>query len=256
MKRLQFSIYYLQELKYRLAYTTLGTIILFFTTYQYKQVLIFIFLPKGLSHFVSTGLTEIFFTYLQLCSILSIGLGLVILLAQLYLFLRPGLYAYEAEIALNLLTLAILFYSCLYTFIFPALTQLLWKLFSTYSQNFTPIHLTFEPRISDYLQHLHQLNNILTLSFPLILALSLVQMYTTKKIWVKYRGVSYMVAFSIAAFLTPPDIISQVLVGLPLILFYEMQITGWALYKEYQTLLLIRQPIKTHKYPHRKKKKS
>ena len=129
MKRLQFSIYYLQELKYRLAYTTLGTILLFFTTYQYKQGLIFLFLPKGLSHFVSIGLTEIFFTYLRLCTILSLGFSLGILLVQLYLFLRPGLYAYEAKAILKLLIITIFFYSCLYTFIFPVLTQLFWKLF-------------------------------------------------------------------------------------------------------------------------------
>ena len=256
MKRLQFSIYYLQELKYRLAYTIFGTILLFITTYQYKHGLIFLFLPKGLSHFVSTGLTEIFFTYLQLCTILSIGFSLGICLTQLYLFLRPGLYAYEAKATLNLLIGTIIYYSCLYAFFFPALAQLLWKLFSAYSQNFTPIHLTFEPRLSDYLKHLHQLNNILSLSFPLMLALSMIHIYTNKKIWIKYRGVSYVVAFSIAAFLTPPDIISQILVGLPLILFYEMQITGWALYKEYQARLLIRQPIETHKDPDRKKKKS
>jgi len=256
MKRLQFSIYYLQELKYRLAYTIFGTILLFITTYQYKQGLIFIILPKGLSHFVSTGLTEIFFTYLQLCTILSIGFSLGIFLTQIYLFLRPGLYAYEAKATLNLLIGTILFFSCLYTFFFPALTQLLWKLFSAYSQNFTPIHLTFEPRLSDYLIHLHQLNNILILSFPLLLAVSMIQMCTDKKIWIKYRGVSYIVAFSIAAFLTPPDIISQIMVGVPLIFFYEIQITGWALYKGYQTQLLIGQPIEAHKYPDRKKKKS
>nr|YP_448644.1 SecY-independent protein translocase component tatC [Desmarestia viridis]AAS79031.1 SecY-independent transporter protein [Desmarestia viridis] len=256
MKRLQFSIYYLQEFKYRLAYTTFGTILLFFTTYQYKQALIFIFLPKGLSHFVSTGLTEIFFTYLQLCTILSIGFSLVILLVQLYLFFRPGLYSYEAKATLNLLIGAIIFYSCLYTFIFPALTQLLWKLFSAYSQNFTPIHLTFEPRLHDYLKHLHQLNNILSLSLPAVLGLSLVQMYTNKKIWIKYRGIAYMIAFSISAFLTPPDILSQIMVGLPLIFFYEIQIAVGALYTEYQAQLLIGQPIKTHKDTHRKKEKS
>lgn len=256
MKRLQFSIYYLQEFKYRLAYTIFGAILLFITTYQYKQGLIFIFLPKGLSHFVSIGLTEIFFTYLQLCTILSLGFSLVILLIQLYLFLRPGLYAYEAKTTLNLLIGTIIFYSCLYTFIFPALIQLLWKLFSAYSQNFTPIHLTFEPRLHDYLKNLHQLNNILSLSLPLILGLSIVQMYTNKKMWIKYRGISYMVAFSISAFLTPPDILSQIIVGLPLILFFEIQIVGWALYKEYQTQLLIGQPIKPHKNTNRKKEKS
>lgn len=256
MKRLQFSIYYLQELKYRLTYTALGAILLFITTYHYKQSLIFMFLPAGLAYFVSTGLTEIFLTYLQLCTILSIGLSIGIFLLQFYLFLIPGLYAYEAKVILNIIVITILFYSCLYTFFFPLLVQLLWKIFSAYAQNFTPIHLTFEPRLNDYLKNIHQLNNIVSLSFPLLLGLTLVQMNSSSKVWVKYRGIAYLVSFLISAFLTPPDILSQIIIGLPIILCYEIQITGWTIYKAYETKLLIWQPIKTYKNTYRKKKQS
>ena len=63
--------------------------------------------------------------------------------------------------------------------------------------------------------------------------------YTNKKLWVKYRPVAYIFAFSLAAFITPPDILSQILVGFPIILFYEIQIIFWSLYKEYQKQLLI-----------------
>lgn len=254
MKRLQLSIYYLQELNYRLAYTAFGTALFFFTTYNYKQGLIFILLPQGLSHFVSAGLTEIFFTYIQLCTILTLSIGIIIIFAQLYLFLRPGFYKYEAKIAFNLLIGTIFFYTCLYIFIFPSLIKILWELFSTYSQNFTPIHLSFEPRLNDYLEHVQQLNKILTFSFPCIVGLNLLQIYTTKQLWVKYRGIAYIVAFSMAAFITPPDILSQTLVALPLILFYELQITFWTLYKTYKKFLLIRQPIKCHKNTLRNKK--
>jgi len=79
-------------------------------------------------------------------------------------------------------------------------------------------------------------------------------MYTTKQLWVKYRGIAYILAFSIAAFITPPDILSQTLVGLPLIILYEIQIAFWAIYKTYKKNLLIRQPIKCHKNTLRDKK--
>ena len=78
MKRLQLSIYYLQELNYRLVYTAFGSLLFFSTTYIYKQSIIFIILPQGLSHFMSTGLTEIFVTYIQLCIILSINFTLIL----------------------------------------------------------------------------------------------------------------------------------------------------------------------------------
>nr|QWK44200.1 SecY-independent transporter protein [Akkesiphycus lubricus] len=254
MKRLQFSIYYLQELKYRLAYAALGTILIFCTTYKYKQGLIFIFLPKGLSHFVSTGLTEIFFTYLQLCLTLSFGLSIGIVLIELYLFIRPGLYAYEAELSLSLLIGTILFYLCLYSLVFPTLVKTLWELFSMYSKDFTPIHLTFEPKLNDYLQHLQQLNKTLSLSFPCIFLLNIIQTYTNRRAWVKYRGIAYIIGFTVAALVTPPDILSQMLIGIPFISVYEIQIIFWSLYKEYHKQLLIRQPIKSCKNTYRDKK--
>lgn len=254
MKRIHLSIYYLQELNYRLAYATFGTLLLFSTTYTYKQTLIFIILPKGLSHFVSTGLTEIFFTYIELCTILSLSFSLILILAQVYLFLRPGLYTYEARMTQNLLIASIFFYICLYILVFPWLIKILWELFSEYSKNFTAIHLTFEPRIIDYLEHIKQLNKILGFSFPCILGLNILQKYTNKQLWIKFRGIAYIVAFSIAAFITPPDVLSQTIVGLPLIFFYEIQIVFWAINLTYQKKILIWKPIESHKNTLRNKK--
>lgn len=256
MKKLHLSIYYLQELNYRLAYVALGTLLFFSTTYTYKQGLIFIILPQGLSHFVSAGLTEIFFTYIELCTILSINFVLILIMAQIYLFLRPGLYTYEAKITFNLLISSIFFYTCFYLFVFPCLIKMLWELFSEYSKNFTAINLTFEPRINDYLEHIKQLNKILSFSFPCILGLNIIQKYTTKQSWVKSRGIAYIIAFSIAAFITPPDILSQTVIGLPLIFFYEMQIVIWSIYMTYKKKFLIRKPVKSHENTLRNKKQS
>ncbi|CAM9133501.1 unnamed protein product [Ectocarpus sp. 13 AM-2016] len=254
MKRLKLSIYYIQELNYRLAYATLGTTLIFFTTYIYKQGLIFLLLPRGLSHFVSSGLTEIFFTYIQLCIILSLSFGIFLVVSQSYIFLRPGMYTYESNTFLRLLISAFCFYVCIYVLIFPTLIKIIWELFLTYSQNFTPINLTFEPRLNNYLDHVQQLNKILIFSFPCLLTLNLFQKYTNKQLWVKHRGIAYIVAFFIAAFITPPDIISQIFVGAPLIFFFEAQIVTWTFYKKYQQQFLVRQPIKPHKNTLRNKK--
>ena len=237
MKKIQLSIYYIHELNYRMLYALIGTLLLFFTTYTYKQALIFIILPKGLSHFVTAGLTEIFFTYMKLCATISFSLGFITIILQIFFFLRPGLYSYESKIILNIIIGIIFFYFILYIILFPFITKYLWELFSTYSQNFTPIHLTFEPRLIDYLEHVQHLNKILAFACPFILTLSLLQKYSTKKLWVKYRGFAYIISFTLAACITPPDILSQTLVGLPLIFFYELQIIIWAIYNKYKTIL-------------------
>nr|YP_009327103.1 SecY-independent transporter protein [Pleurocladia lacustris]ANS57810.1 SecY-independent transporter protein [Pleurocladia lacustris] len=239
MQKLRLSIYYIQEINYRLAYTALGTLLIFITTYKYKQGLIFLILPQGLSHFVSAGLTEIFFTYVEISTLISLNLSIILIILQTYFFLRPGLYKYETKIIFNLFTGAICFYISLYILIFPIIIKILWEVFTTYSQNFTPIHLTFEPKLNEYLNHIQQINKILVCSFPCILGLSLFQKYTNKNLLIKYRSIAYILFFFLAAFITPPDLLSQTFIGLPLIFIFEMQIIFWAFYKEYKKTILV-----------------
>nr|YP_009330410.1 tatC [Coccophora langsdorfii]ANS72182.1 tatC [Coccophora langsdorfii] len=255
MKRFQFSIYYTQELNYRLLHTAIGTTIFFFTIYTYKQSLIFILLPMGLSHFITTGVTEIFFTYLQFCTSLSVSFCVTILLIQVFLFFRPGLYIYEANTCLIMLITTICFNALLYTGIFPFIIQIFWKTFYTYSTTFMPINLTFEPKFNDYIKHLKQFNTLLIYSLPTFILLKLIDRYTLTSLWVKHRGVTYITSLVFAAFTTPPDILSQIIIGIPLIFIYETQIL-YKIFKDlYAKKLLIGQPIKSQKYAYRKNKK-
>ena len=254
MKKFQFSVYYLQELKNRVAYAAFGVALFFFTTYTYKQGLIFLFLPKCLSHFVTTGVTEIFFTYLQLCFNLTITFAIIVLLTQL-LFFTPGLYKYESNIYIKILSLTILFNIILYTCMAPIILQIFWKLFYTDSTNFMPINLTLEPKLINYVQQLQQFNTLINFSFPILIILNIIQNNTSTKIWIKYRGLIYILSFTFAAFITPPDIRSQILVGIPLILIYEIQIIYKTLKNKYREYSLIREPVESYKYAYGKNKK-
>jgi len=256
MKKFQFTIYYTQELNYRLLHTIIGTTMFFFTIYTYKQSLIFILLPAGLSHFITTGVTEIFFTYMQFCASVSTSFCVTILLTQIFLFFRPGLYIYEANTCFTILITTIFFNAFLYTCAFPSIIQTFWKTFYTYSTVFMPIHLTFEPKFNDYVTHLKQLNTILTYGLPAVILLGLVESYTSASLWIKHRGIIYITSLVFAAFVTPPDIISQLIIGLPLIFIYESQVLYKTFKDLYKKKLLVRQPVKTQKYAYRKNKKS
>nr|YP_009050498.1 SecY-independent protein translocase component TatC [Sargassum fusiforme]AIG23766.1 SecY-independent protein translocase component TatC [Sargassum fusiforme]QJC59472.1 SecY-independent protein translocase component TatC [Sargassum fusiforme] len=256
MKKFQFTIHYTQELNYRLLHTTIGITIFFFTIYTYKQSLIFIFLPTGLSHFITTGVTEIFFAYIQFCTSISINYGIAILLTQFFLFFRPGLYIYEANACFTILIAAIFFNTFLYAGAFPSIIQTFWKTFYTYSTVFMPIHLTFEPKFNDYITHLKQFNTIITCGLPAVILLGFLESNTSVSLWIKHRGITYITSLVFAAFITPPDIISQLLISLPLILIYETQVL-YKIFKDlYRKKSLIGQPVKTQKYAHRKNKKS
>lgn len=256
MKKFQFTLYYAKELNYRLLHTTIGTTLFFFTIYTYKQSLIFILLPAGLSHFITTGVTEIFFTYLQLCTSVSTTFCVTMLITQTFLFFRPGLYIYEANTCFSILIMTIFFNTFLYTNGFPFIIQTFWKTFYTYSTVFMPINLTFEPKFNDYVLHLKQLNILLTCSLPTFILLGFIESYTQASPWIKHRGIIHIASLVFAAFVTPPDIVSQLVIGIPLIFIYETQVLYKTLKDLYIEKLLIRQPIKTQKYSYRKNKKS
>lgn len=119
-----------------------------------------------------------------------------------------------------------------------------------------PIHLTFEPKFNDYVTHLKQLNTILTYGLPAVILLGLVESYTSASLWIKHRGVIYITSLVFAAIVTPPDIISQLIIGLPLIFIYESQVLYKTFKDLYKKKLLVGQPVKTQKYAYRKNKKS
>ncbi len=177
---------------------------------------------------IYTGLTEAFVTYLRLAVFAGFIISFPITASQIYLFLAPGLYKKERLALIPYLvaapTLFISGASFAYYFIFPAA----WKFFlgfeSAGSAGGLPIQL--ETRVSDYLSIVTQLIMAFGLSFqlPVILVLlvrsGMVELNTLKK----GRRYAIVLIVIVAAFLTPPDLFSQVALSVPLYLLYETSI--------------------------------
>lgn len=223
MKRFKLTIRYLYELYYRVIYTLFGVLIIFYTSYQYKQVLVYLILPKGITHFISTELTEIFITYLYICALLSVYIGSIILSLQLYLFLKPGLYSYEAKKIFMIIKITVLFYYFSFTILYPILIQTSWEFFYGYTNNFNSLYLMFEPQFTLYLRHIQQLALLIGVSYPFLLCLSLITKSRINLI-TKNRSVIYILIFLIAAIITPPDPISQIIISIPLFIILEIKI--------------------------------
>lgn len=237
MKKLQLSIHYIQELKYRLAYSGIGTALFFSISYKYKQTLIYLIIPKGISHFISTDLTEIFTIYLHLCFTLSFIGGTIILILQLYLFIRPGLYLNEAKKSYVLIVTTINFYILMYIVVLPLFIQVSWEFFLEYTNSFNSIQLIFDPQLKNYLNYIYKLSAVINYSYPLVILLNIYISQAKKIALTGCRRITYFAAFTAAAILTPPDIISQTLIGLFFIILYETQIILWLVYKKYDAEL-------------------
>lgn len=228
-------IIHLKELRKRLFYISISLLIAFFISYYFVEEL-YQFLLRPLAEIskeedrklIYTGLTEAFFTYISLALYSAIIISFPFIAAQIYIFLAPGLYKKEKKVIAPYLVAAPLLFlmgaAIAYYVIFP----LAWKFFLSFEtmgeNSILPIKL--EARVSEYLS----LSMSLVVGFGLAFQLPIIITLCAHVGWVRSEGLrnhrkfAIVGIFILAAFLTPPDVISQIGMALPLIILYELSI--------------------------------
>ena len=177
---------------------------------------------------IYTGLTEAFVTYVKLALWAGCFVAFPVIAAQLWLFVAPGLYARERRAFLPfLIATPILFLlgaALAYYVVFP----LAWTFFLSFetpsSMGSLPIQL--EARVSEYLSLSMTIIFAFGLAFQLPVALVLltrVGLLSAAKLSA-FRRYAIVIVFIAAAILTPPDVVSQISLALPLMLLYEISI--------------------------------
>ena len=179
---------------------------------------------------IFTGLTEGFMTYMKLSFFLGIGLSFPYIIFQFYMFLSPGLYSNEKRIILPfVLSSVFLFFSgiCMaYFFVAPVACKFFISFEGLINYHNKEIPVVLEARISEYLSTMIQL----LLSFGVVFQLPIVILMLSKlgilsvKILKRYRRHAIVLNFILAAIITPPDVISQIFLAIPMVLLYELSI--------------------------------
>ena len=175
-------------------------------------------LPKG-GQLIATQVASPFFAPVML----AFSVGLVIcmqwLLYQLWAFVAPGLYRREKKLAMPLLVSSLLlFYAgCAFAYflVLPAVFGFLSKV--------TPTGVAMMTDIAAYLDFVLVVFLAFGASFELPVALVILVLlgWVTPAQLKEWRGYAIVGIFVLAAVITPPDVVSQLLLAIPMILLYE-----------------------------------
>ena len=221
---------HLEELRKRLITAFIAIGVGFVVSFGFKERLFDILVQplikvmKEGETLIYTGLPEAFFTYLKVSFLTGLIVASPILLYQFWMFVAPGLYKRERSMMVPIVILSSFFFIGGALFGYFVVFPWGFKFFMGFAtETIRPL-----PSMREYFGFSAKL----LLAFGLVFELPLVLTFMAKLGIVsvdflkKNRKYALLLFFAGAAILTPPDVITQVLMALPLMVLYEISIIG------------------------------
>lgn len=178
-------------------------------------------LPAG-THAQYTTLPEAFFTRMLVAFVAGLFLASPMIFYQIWAFVAPGLYDEEKRYIIPIAFLSAVFFIAGGAFCYFIVFPFAFNFFISYSSP----EIVITPKISDYLSFVLKLLFAFGLIFEMpIFTLFLARMgIITAKAMRRFRKYAVVIIFILAAILTPPDVLSQLLMACPMLLLYELSI--------------------------------
>lgn len=176
-------------------------------------------LPAG-TNLIATSVISPFLVPIQILFMAAFLLALPVVLYQVWAFIAPGLYSHEKKLVLPLVVSSTILFAIgvafCYFFVFGQVFKFI--------QGFAPKSITAAPDIEAYLSFVLTMFLAFGLAFEVPIAqvvlarLGIVPLQKQRD----FRGYFVVFAFVVAAIVTPPDVVSQLALAIPMCLLYEL----------------------------------
>jgi sec-independent protein translocase protein TatC len=180
-------------------------------------------LPKGTT-LIATNVISPFIVPLKITMMAAFLVALPIVLYQVWAFVAPGLYNHEKKLVMPLVVSSTLLFiagvAFCYFFVFGQVFAFI--------QGFAPKSITAAPDIEAYLSFVLTMFIAFGITFEVpvaVVVLARMNLVTVAKLK-EWRGYFVVLAFVISAIITPPDVVSQLSLAIPMCLLYQVGI--WA----------------------------
>ena len=222
----QTLISHLLELRDRLLKAVVAVLVVFLCLFYFSRELYTLVarplmdaMPVG-TQMIATGVASPFLAPFKLTLYLSIFASMPFILHQAWAFVAPGLYKHEKRLAVPLLASSVLLFYAGAAFAYFVVFPLMFKFFTTVA----PEGVAVTTDISSYLDFVLALFLAFGVAFelPIAIVLLVATGITTVEKLAASRAYVVVGCFVIGMLLTPPDIVSQTLLALPMWLLFEI----------------------------------
>lgn len=176
-------------------------------------------LPEG-TRMIATGVVTPFFVPVKVTLMLAFVAALPVVLYQVWAFVAPGLYAHEKRFALPLVVAGTLLFFVGMAFCYFVVFGVVFKFIA----NFAPKSITPAPDIEQYLSFVLTMFAAFGVTFEVPVVVIVLVRFGLVSLQTLREARPYVIvgAFVVAAVVTPPDVMSQLLLAIPLCLLFEL----------------------------------
>ncbi len=224
-------VYHYSELRIRILNCMAAYAVLFMTCLYYAEDIYGIISAPILevlgqnNSMIFTHVTEVFECQFKLAAYFAFLFLIPLISFELYAFVRPALYEHEVVFVRLCAIISPFLFIIAWVFVLKVAMPFIIKFFISFGSG-SIVMSEFKPKMDQYLYFFFELVTTfgIMFQFPILIStlvkLDVIKPSTLKK----YRRHSIVIIFILAAILTPPDVLSQIMLALPLILLYEISI--------------------------------